>query len=179
MSAVGEGVDVIGNTVSGRPATSMLPRIVMDFDTYNMTLARAAALKSKDRSTQVGCVIVGPDNEVRSTGYNGFPRNIDDDVEDRHVRPEKYFWTEHAERNAVYNAARHGTPLEGCTAFVTWTPCMDCARAIVPSGLIRVVGYEMRLDDPKWAEDFKRVRTLFAEADVCFEIIPTFPNITL
>lgn len=149
-----------------------IPREVPGWDNYFMALARLVATKSKDRSTQVGCVIVGPNNEVRSTGYNGFPRGVDDEIVARHHRPAKYLWTEHAERNAIYNAARHGTALEGCRIYLPWMPCMDCGRAIVQSGITEVCGVELRMDDPKWAEDFARVRELFMEANVRFSILP-------
>jgi dCMP deaminase len=111
----------------------------MDWDTYFMEMANLVSTKSKDRSTQVGCVIVGPNREVRTTGYNGFCRGIDDDVEERHERPEKYLWSEHAERNAIYNAARNGIRIEDCTAYTTVFPCADCARGLIQSGVVRIV----------------------------------------
>lgn len=111
----------------------------MDWDTYFMEMANLVSTKSKDRSTQVGCVIVGPNHEVRTTGYNGFCRGINDDVGDRHERPEKYLWSEHAERNAIYNAARNGIRIEDCTAYTTVFPCADCARGLIQSGVVRVV----------------------------------------
>jgi dCMP deaminase len=119
---------------------------------------------SKDRSAKTGCVIIGPDRLVRSTGYNGFPRGIDDDQPARHVRPAKYHWTEHAERNAIYNAARLGISTEGCTCYINWFPCIDCARAIIQAGLVRVVGLEPDRDDPKWGADFHFALDLFKEA---------------
>ena len=70
-----------------------------------MDLARLVAGWSKDTSTKVGCVIIGPDKEIRSTGYNGFPRGVDDTIPAGHERPAKYDFTEHAERNAIYNAS--------------------------------------------------------------------------
>jgi len=92
---------------------------------------------SKDASTKVGCIIIGSGNNVLSTGYNGIPRGLDDNIEERHVRPEKYKWFEHAERNAIFNAARNGIKLEGshmyCTSLVT---CIECARAIIQSGIL-------------------------------------------
>lgn len=101
-------------------------------------LAELIASWSKDRSTQVGAVIVGPDLEIRSTGYNGFPRGVCDDVDERHGRPQKYLWTEHAERNAIYNAARFGVSLKGCMMFATCRPCARCARAIVQVGITTI-----------------------------------------
>lgn len=144
---------------------------VSDWDTYFMNIAHLVATRSKDRSTKVGCVIVGPNNEIRSTGYNSFPRGIDDANEERHQRPEKYAWTEHAERNAIYNAARHGTPTEGCRAFLPWFPCMDCARALVQAGIKEVVGVEPDLSTPKWGEDFRRALVLFDEAGVAVRFV--------
>lgn len=98
--------------------------------------------KSKDRSTKVGAVVVGPDNEIRSTGFNGFPRGVNDDVDSRHERPAKYSYTEHAERNAFYNAARVGVSLKGCTMYLNFipVPCYDCARGVIQSGIKRVIG---------------------------------------
>ncbi len=131
-----------------------------------MELALHIATWSKDRSRQVGCVIVGPDNEIRAVGYNGFPRGVDDLHEPRHARPAKYKWTEHAERNAIYNAARIGTPLQGCRMYLPWFPCMDCARAIAQSGIVELICIKPNLSDPQWGEDFAEVPTLLEEARV-------------
>lgn len=110
-----------------------------DWNSYFMAMARLVAKKSKDPSVQVGVVIVGPDNEVRSTGYNGFPRGVDESDPARWERPLKYDYVEHAERNAVYNAARMGTPLLGCTAYMESPPCKDCGRALMQSGIKEIV----------------------------------------
>lgn len=108
----------------------------MNWTDYFLNIAEQVKLKSKDQSTQIGAVIVGVDNEVLSTGYNSFPRGMDDTIQGRQERPEKYFWFEHAERNAIYNAARVGTALKGSTIYLTsGLPCMDCARGIVNSGI--------------------------------------------
>ena len=72
---------------------------------YFRNLAHQVKLKSKDESTQIGAIIVGKDKEIVSTGYNSFPRGLTDDIKSRQERPEKYYWFEHAERNAIYNAA--------------------------------------------------------------------------
>lgn len=109
------------------------------WDETFIELCHTISKRSKDRSTRVGCVIIGPNKEVRTMGYNGMPRNIDDDVERRHHRPQKYFYMEHGERNAIYNAARMGTSLEGCSLYVLGPPCVDCARAIIQSGIIEVI----------------------------------------
>lgn len=137
-----------------------------DWDDYFMSMATLVATKSKDRSNKVGCVIVGPNHEVRSTGYNGMCRGVDDDVESRHERPEKYFWFEHAERNAIYNAARNGIPLESCTAYVTMIPCADCMRGLIQSGIGRIVTKKQEIQDSKWLDSFKRSCEMIEETGI-------------
>jgi len=109
------------------------------WDEFFIGLAKYVERKSKDRTTKVGCVIVGPDNEVRSIGYNGFPRGVNDDITGRHERPAKYLWTEHSERNALYNCARVGIPTKGCKIYQGFIPCADCARGIIQSGINEVI----------------------------------------
>jgi len=111
-----------------------------DFDEYFINLAYMVAKKSKDRSTQVGAVIVGPHQEIRSTGYNGPCRGESDDDPAIQERPLKLMLFEHAERNALYNCAFCGVSSAGCTMYCTWgPPCADCARAIVQSGIKELV----------------------------------------
>jgi dCMP deaminase len=130
---------------------------------YFFNLARHVATASKDRSTKVGCVLVVADS-IASTGCNGFPRGIDDDAPERHERPEKYFWAEHAERNAIYNAARIGTPLKGCRAYVTMFPCMDCARGLIQIGCRQIIAPAPNAE--RWSEHFNRTEVLCREAGV-------------
>lgn len=137
-----------------------------DWDRRFLELATFIGAWSKDRSTQVGCVVVGPSNEIRALGYNGFPRGVDDSADHRHERPLKYRWTEHAERNAIYNALLSCTSLKGCRMYLPWFPCMDCARAIVQVGIAQLIAMEPDLSDGKWGEDFKEALELFAEAGV-------------
>lgn len=92
-----------------------------------MEIAHAVAKLSKDPSSKVGALILGPAGEVRSLGYNGAPRGCAADEDARGLeRPEKYFWFSHAELNAIANAARVGTPLEGGILVVTHPPCAEC-----------------------------------------------------
>jgi len=60
-------------------------------------------------------------------------------VPERLIRPAKYLWIEHAERNAICKRGKGRTATEGCTIFVEIMPCMDCARAVVQAGIIQVV----------------------------------------
>lgn len=136
------------------------------WDERFIALARHVAGWSKDRSQGIGAVIVGKNREVRSMGYNGFPRGVNDSVDERHERPEKYFWTEHAERNAIYNAARVGTPLDGCTIYCSWFPCIDCARAIIQSGIKAAVVRAVDMNHPKYGEEFDRAVKMLVEGGV-------------
>lgn len=138
------------------------------WDEYFFGIARQAAAKSKDRSVKVGCLIAGPDKEIRSTGFNGFPRGVDDDKWERHQRPLKYKWTEHAERNAIYACSVRP---KGCTLYVMWHPCMDCARAIVQSGITALVCEKPDYTDPRWGGDFNLATELFGEAGVSVRYI--------
>lgn len=147
----------------------------MNWDEYFYKMANLVAEKSKDNSTQIGAVIVGPDNEIRSTGYNSFPAGIDDGVEVRQERPEKYYWIEHAERNALYNAAKIGVSTKDCTIYLNCgVPCCDCARGIINSGITRVViCKEDIVKSPHWEEHAKRSMRMLAEASVVTNIYAT------
>lgn len=103
-----------------------------------LRLAAEIATWSKDPATKVGCVIIGPDREVRSTGFNGLPRGVEDTAE-RMQRPAKYTWTSHAEENCVAQAARIGVSLKGCAAYVTHAPCSSCARSLIQAGIAKVI----------------------------------------
>lgn len=140
----------------------------MTWDLYFISMLYLVAMKSKDKKTQHGAIIVGSDNEIRSTGYNSFPRGIDDNKPERQERPEKYYWVEHSERNAIYNAARVGVPLKGCKIYVTDLPCMDCARAIVQAGITEVIYHVLKAYERPiiWDEHHQRSLTLFEEAGV-------------
>lgn len=104
---------------------------------YLLSVAEAVKLKSKDPHTKIGAVIFNDDYTIISTGYNSFVRGLYDDVPERSERPEKYDWIEHAERNAIYNAAREGHRLKGTNLILTppHFPCIECAKAIVQSGI--------------------------------------------
>lgn len=131
-----------------------------------MELARWVSLESDDRNRKVGCVIVSQDGMIRSLASNQFPRGVNDNEPCRHKRPEKYKWIEHAERNAIYWAARRGVRLDGCKIYIPWYPCMDCARAIIQSGIVELVCVKPDYNDDTWGDDFKRVSILLKEAGV-------------
>lgn len=135
------------------------------WDEYFVEMARLTATRSKDRSSQVGAVIVR-NRLVISTGYNGFPRGVNDDVDERHERPAKYLWTVHAEENAILNAARYGAKVEGGSLYVTpFSPCSACARGIAASGISEVI-VDQQQDNPRFAEEMAIGREIMAAARV-------------
>lgn len=140
-----------------------------NWDEYFVAMARLASSRSKDPNTKIGSVIVGPHNEVVSTGYNSFPRGLVDDVPARLERPEKYKWFEHAERNSLYHAALRGSSTAGCKMYLScWVPCTDCARGIINSGIIEVILGQRNEDASrvKWIEEAKCSAVMFKEAKV-------------
>ena len=144
-----------------------------DWDSRWMALAQLVATWSKDRGRKVGAVFVGPNNEVRSTGFNGIPRGVNDNVEERHNAEtgEKYLWVSHAERNAIYNAALLGVSTKNCTIYVPWYPCIECAKAIVQAGIAKIVCFEPDLADSNWGRDFEKSLIILGEGDVVTKLV--------
>lgn len=138
------------------------------WDRQFLQLADFVSAWTEDRDFSVGAVIVGPDLEVRATGTNGLPRGVkasDDSRFDR-ASGEKFFWFEHAERNAIYNAARIGTPVQGCTIYINRFPCSDCARAIIQCGITTVICPKKPAFDGKLDHSFDVSETMLTEAGV-------------
>ena len=124
------------------------------WDIRFLDLAEHISGWSKDPSTKVGCVVVGEDREIRSTGFNGFPRGISDDEDRLTDRDKKYPLICHAEENAIMHAARIGVSLKGSTAYVTWPPCSRCARSLIQAGIQEIVYPKTDGIPERWVEDF-------------------------
>jgi dCMP deaminase len=130
-----------------------------------MNFADKVASRSKDNSTKVGAVFYDEDEtHPISFGYNGMPRGLNDEHPERNERPEKYLWYEHAERNAIYNAAR--PILENRIAFISTCPNMESARALVSCGIKKVITDISTIN--KDNDDYKRIVELFSETGVEF-----------
>lgn len=115
-------------------------KTIIDWETYFISLAHLSALRSKDPSTQVGAVIVDNLNKIVSIGYNGLPRGCEDNQfpwgREGEFLKTKYPFVVHAELNAILNATRS---VIGCTIYVSLFPCNECAKAIIQSGIKKVV----------------------------------------
>lgn len=125
-------------------------------DQVFMKKAMCAAGRSPDGQTQHGCVIVTPDNRVLSTGYNGFPRDIDYSLLPN-TRPDKYPWMRHAERNALAWCEKR--PLN-CSAYVTGECCNECLMTLWQHGIIKVVELNAH-GTANITEEDKKIRELF------------------
>ena len=163
----------MGNNLNYRTESEM-KWIDMFFD-----MCDVISSKSKDPSTKVGCVIVSDNNSVISTGFNGFPIGVEDSLTDtncdetkiskRYKRPEKYYWTAHAEENAIAFAARNGVSTNGATLYVNrMIPCTRCTRLIIQSGIKKVI---VLVDVPnetskRWEEDNNISEQMLKEAGV-------------
>lgn len=140
---------------------------VLSWDEYFMGLAHLSAYRSKDPSTQVGAVIVDEDKRVVSIGYNGFPRGCSDDVypwaREGALVDSKYAYVVHAELNAILNS-KHS--VKDCSIYVSLFPCNECAKAIIQSGIKRIVFESDKYKDTERVIASKR---MLESAGVIFE----------
>ena len=144
--------------------------MIISWDEYFMGLAHLSALRSKDPNTQVGAVIVDEDKKVVSIGYNGMPRGCQDDkmpwAREGGFLTTKYAFVVHAELNAILNSPRS---VKNCTVYVSLFPCNECAKAIIQSGIKRIV-YES--DKYNGTEGNIASKKMLDEAGVIYEQLP-------
>jgi dCMP deaminase len=143
----------------------------VSWDDYALDLARLVASKSKDPSTQCGCVLLDAQHRVVSTGYNGFPRGVADDAARLQDRDTKLALVIHAEENALLFAQRD---LTGCTAYV-WPmpPCSRCAAKLAQVGIVRVVTVApTAAQRARWGESFDLAQWVYAQVGLQYEERP-------
>lgn len=146
------------------------------WDELFMRHAYLIASKSKDTNTKIGAVLVR-DNIIISEGYNGIPRGVSDDVNVRDERPIKYFYYEHAERNAIYNCARNGVSTAGSTLYCVALPCADCCRGLLQSGVKSIVVHKqwddvgINKNNDKWKESSTHSSVMLFEAKTDFKVL--------
>ena len=133
----------------------------ISWDEYFMGIALLSAQRSKDNSSQVGACIVSPENKILSMGYNGMPIGCYDDAMpwSREGEPldTKYMYVCHAELNAILNHASSVGSLRGAKLYTTLFPCNECAKAIIQSGIARVVFYDNKYEDTDAVKASKRM----------------------
>lgn len=134
-------VDLIAEAASGFPHRP-------SWDEYFMATAVLISSRSNCARLHVGCVIVtGGErkNRIVAAGYNGFLPGTPhvSRVRDGHEQA-----TVHAEQNAVADAARRGSSVEGCVAYVTHFPCINCAKILAAAGIAEIKYRADYLNDP-------------------------------
>ena len=127
--------------------------------------AITAARQSPNRQRRVGAVLLPIGGQQPISACNTYPRGVQD-TDLRHQGNGRLIWQEHAERNAIYAAAKAGIALDGASLASTYFPCVDCARAIVQSGIRHVYTLPPDLSDPVWGESFIYARTVLQEGGV-------------
>ncbi len=136
-----------------------------------MNVAREISTWSKDPSKQIGAVAVNSDRRILATGYNGFPKGIEDTPERYENRELKYGLVVHAEMNCIYNATFNGISLKDATLYVWGLPvCSDCAKGIIQVGINRIVMATRDVPD-KWSESSDKADEMFSEAGIEVESI--------
>ena len=147
--------------------TELIPKPA-DWNHVMIQMAFTISQMSKDPSTKVGAIVVSPNRELVSFGYNGFPKSIPDDKkwwENRGEDPEdftKYDLVCHAESNAM---SQPNCDLTGWYLYVTHFPCLNCALRAVREG-IKKVYYCLDPDHMKMDQQEEKVKKLFALAGI-------------
>tara|TARA_Y100000361_G_C11159106_1_gene346015 strand:- start:430 stop:867 length:438 start_codon:yes stop_codon:yes gene_type:complete len=111
----------------------------MELDCAYLKMCNVWSNLSKAKRRKVGCLIV-KDGVIISDGYNGTPKGFDNNCEylieeDLITKPEVL----HAESNAITKLAKSTQSSEGATMYITISPCIDCSKLIIQSGITRVV----------------------------------------
>jgi len=119
---------------------------------------------SDDPKTGVASIIVKEDNII-SYGVNELPFRSNK-LKDRCESPGKDKWMLHAERNAIYKAARSGVSLVGTKMYCTYFPCADCARGIVQSGIEKLITNKPDFNHHKWGESWLEAMIILKECGV-------------
>ena len=133
-------------------------------------LTRIVSKASKDPRYQVGAMIVDTSGDIVSTGYNGAPRRVKDNIS-RYHKPLKDFYIVHAEANAIFNAARKGASTNACIMYI-WgkAPCAHCAGAIIQAGIFKVYYQPTILENSNWKESCEAAQVMFEEAGIITEL---------
>ena len=140
-------------------------RFLSHWDRRFLRIAEEVQSWSKDPSTKCGCVLV-KDRRILSTGYNGLPSNLSDSLTRYQDREFKLATIIHAEKNAIFNAAKNGSTTEGSTAYITWPPCSQCASALIQAGVSKVICPNPNFSPERWKANFLIANELLYEAGV-------------
>lgn len=150
---------------------------INNWDLVFFKTANLIARKSKDPSSQVGSVVVKNKN-ILTSGFNGFCMGVKDLPERYNDRPLKYKLTAHSEFNACIMASRFGVSIESAALYTQSTPCNECAKAIIQSGIkqVNILDSCEKIwnNYQNWAESGQITRLMFAEAGVLLQSFDFF-----
>ena len=104
-------------------------------DKVFINIAKEIGTLSHCTRSKVGAVLV-KDGNVISFGYNGTPAGMDNGCEENDVTKDEVV---HAEMNSILKAAKSGNAVEGSTLYLTLSPCKECSKLILQSGVKKVV----------------------------------------
>lgn len=136
------------------------------WDVRFLRIAREISSWSKDPSTQIGAVAVR-DRRILASGYNGFPRGIEDLSERLNDRETKHKYVVHAEQNLIYNATEHGVSLKGASVYVWGLPnCSECTKGLIQVGVKEIICATPVATSVRWMDSYKLSQELMKEAGV-------------
>lgn len=142
------------------------------WDEYFMKIAETVALKSKDPSSKMGCVIVDKNKRVVSLGYNGLIQGADESKLTLSERPMKYYFATHSEMNAVLFAHQD---LTGCTIYNRVATCDNCLKYCLQAGITRFVYEELRVHSH--STDPKKSMTNVDTDEAIIRLLTSMPNV--
>ena len=142
------------------------------WDEYFMGIADQAAARSKDPSTQLGCVIVDPNHRPVSFGYNGMVQGADESKMTLSERPMKYYFAIHSEMNALLFAKRDVT---GCTLYNSVATCENCLKYCLQAGIKRFVYRRLRVSSHYEAR--KQSMTNIETDEAVIRLLASMPDV--
>ncbi|MDR2821841.1 MAG: dCMP deaminase family protein [Mycoplasmataceae bacterium] len=151
----------------------------LSWDEYFMGIAIMTSKRSADPSSQVGCILVRPDNRIVSLGYNGFPKGSDDGAFSWEREGEwintKYPYVVHDAINALLNAK--GADLTGCKMYCNLFPCNDCAKALAQAGIAEIIYFENKHPEQ---DIYKAAAIMMKKMGIkCRQYVPTGTKIEI
>ena len=143
-----------------------------EWDEYFIKIAETVALKSKDPSSKMGCVIVDPKKRVVSLGYNGMLQGADESKMTLSERPMKYYFAIHSEMNAILFAHQD---LAGCTLYNRVATCENCLKYCLQAGIKRFVYKELRVHSH--SSDPKKSMTNIETDEAVIRLLSSMPDV--
>ncbi len=123
--------------------------------------------KSNHPSTHTGALLVDKKGEVVLGGTNNFPKGVKE-TKERITGDNKHLYPNHAERDLVYKAAKKGIKTDGLTMVMPWLPCINCANAVISSGIKKLIVHKEMIERTRegWQQELKDATKILQEAGV-------------